>query len=53
MQGEKVREKSGIFEKHEKSGKVREFCCVKLIFSQSERLDFENFLREYALRPPK
>ena len=29
-------------------GKVREFCCVKLIFSQYEHPNFENFLGEHA-----
>ena len=33
--------------------KVREFCCLKFIFSQVEDPNFENFLGEYALRPPK
>ena len=29
--------------------KVREFCCLKYIFSQVEDSNFENFLREHAL----
>ena len=32
--------------------KVREFCCLKFIFSQVEDPNFENFLGEYVLRPP-
>ena len=35
----------------QKSGKVREFCCLKFIFSQVEDPDFENFLGEHAPRP--
>ena len=33
--------------------KVREFCCLKFIFSYVEDPDFENFLGEHAPRPPK
>ena len=32
--------------------KVRELCCLKFTFSQAEDPNFENFLGEYALRPP-
>ena len=32
--------------------KVREFCCLKFIFSQTEDPNFENFLGEHAPRPP-
>ena len=31
---------------------VRQFCCLKFIFSQVEDLIFENFLGEHAPRPP-
>ena len=45
MQEEKVREKSGNLNKNKESqGKVREFCCVKFIFSQSGHRNFETFL---------
>ena len=37
----------------EKFPKVREFCCLKLIFSQVEDPNFENFLGEHAPRLPK
>ena len=41
------------FLKNKKSqGKVREFCCVKFIFSQCEHPTFEIFLEDYASRPP-
>ena len=50
LQGEKVKEKSGNFKK--KTGKFREFCCVKSIFSQYEHPNFENFLGEHATRAP-
>ena len=33
-------------------GKVREFCCLKFIFSQVKNPNFENFLGEHAPRPP-
>ena len=32
--------------------KVREFCCLKFIFSQIEDTKFENFLGEHTPRPP-
>ena len=32
--------------------KVREFCCLKFIFSKVEDPNFENFLEEPAPRPP-
>ena len=32
--------------------KVREFCCLKFIFSQVEDPNYENFLGEHATRPP-
>ena len=32
-----------------KTRKVREFCCVKFIFSQSEHPNFENVLGEHVL----
>ena len=32
-------------------GKVREFCCLKFIYSQVEDPNFENFLGELAPRP--
>ena len=32
--------------------KVREFCCLKFIFSQVEGPNFETFLWEHAPRPP-
>ena len=52
MQGEKVREKSGNFQKSKKSqGNVRELCCVKLIFSQPEHPNFENFLGACSQTP--
>ena len=60
MQGEKVRERSGKSEgiykkKQEKLGKsqvtVREFCCKKFTFSQSEHPNSENFLGEHGPRP--
>ena len=35
----------------ESQGKVREFCCLKCIFSQVEDHNFENFLGEHAPRP--
>ena len=35
-----------------KTGKFREFCCVKSIFSQYEHPNFENFLGEHATRAP-
>ena len=41
----------GIFKNKKSQGKVMEFCCVKLIFSQSEHHNFENFLVEHAPRP--
>ena len=44
MQGEKVREKSEFLENKKSQGKVRKFCYVKFIFSQSEHPNFENFL---------
>ena len=34
-------------------GKVREFCCLKVIFRQVKDPNFENCLREHAPRPPK
>ena len=34
-------------------GRVKEFCCVKFIFSQSEHLNSEHFLRENAPDHPK
>ena len=43
------RKRQGIFKK---TRKVREFCCVKFIFGQSEHPNFENFLGEHASRPP-
>ena len=46
MQGGKVKE-------FLKTRKVREFCCVKSIFSQSEHPNSENFLGAHALRPPR
>ena len=40
---------SGNFDARTKcQGKVREFCYVKFIFSQSEHPDFENFPGEHA-----
>ena len=46
-------QKSRSLPQHAKSqGKVREFCSVRVIFSQFEDSNFENFLREYAPRPP-
>ena len=46
--------KSGTLRQNSKShGKVREFCCLKFIFSQVEDPNFEIFLREHAPRPPK
>ena len=36
-----------------KIGKIREFCCLKSIFSQSEHPNFQNFLRQRAPDPPK
>ena len=33
--------------------KVREFCCLKFIFSQVEDPNFKNFLGKHAPRPPK
>ena len=49
----KVREKSGNLRQNSKSqGKVREFCCLKFIFSQVEDPNFEKFLGEHAPRPP-
>ena len=51
-----MEEKSGDLQKT-KSGnfvvKVREFCCKKFIFIQSEHPNFDNFLGEHAPRPPK
>ena len=32
--------------------KVREFCCLKFIFSQVEDPNYENFLGEHAPGPP-
>ena len=32
---------------------VREFCCLKFIFSQVEDPNFKHFLGEHALDPPK
>ena len=32
--------------------KVREFFCLKFVFSQAEDPNFENFLGEHAARPP-
>ena len=32
--------------------KVREFCCLKFIFSQIEDPNFENFLGEHSPRSP-
>ena len=32
---------------------VKEFCCKKFMFSQSEDPNFENFLGEHIPRPPK
>ena len=46
----KVREFAAEFQK---SGKVREFYCLKFIFRQVEDLNFENFLGEHAPNPPK
>ena len=52
-------EKSGNLKETSKSQgicdkipKVREFCCLKFIFSQVEDPNFENFLGEHAPRPP-
>ena len=45
MQGQEVRK----FLK--KTRTFREFCCVKFIFSQSDRPNFENLLGEHAPRP--
>ena len=47
------RKSRGIFEKQEKSGKIREFCCVQFVFSQSEHSNFKNFMGEHAPGPPK
>ena len=45
-------EMSGNFDARRKShGKVKEFCCVKFIFSQFEHPNFENFLGEHAPDP--
>ena len=38
--------------KYHKIPKVREFCCVKSIFSQFEDPYFENFIGEHAHIPP-
>ena len=35
-----------------RQGKVREFCCLKFIFSQVKNPNFENFLGEHAPRLP-
>ena len=41
------------FLKNKKSQeKVREFCCVIFVFSQTEHPKFENFLEEHAPRLP-
>ena len=46
-------EKSGNLRQNSKSQrKVREFCCLKLIFSQVEDPNFEYFLGEDVPRPP-
>ena len=37
----------------DKIPKVREFCCLKFIFSQVEDPNFENFLGDHVPRPPK
>ena len=36
-----------------RQGKVREFCCLKFIFSQVEEPNFKNCQGEHAPRPPK
>ena len=55
MQGVQRPGKPGNFRefqcKGKSQGKVREFCCVELIFSQSEHPNFENFLWEHAPDP--
>ena len=44
--------KSGNLPQNSKSlAKVREFCCLKFIFSQVEAPNFETFLGEHAPRP--
>ena len=44
--------KSGNLQQNTKSqGEVREFCCLKYIFSQVEDPNLENFLGEHAPRP--
>ena len=50
MQGKKS---GNVLKNKENQGKVREFCSVKLLFSQSEHPNYENFLGEHAPDPPK
>ena len=43
----------GICDRIPSQGKVREFCCMKFIFSQVEDPNSKNFLGEHTPDPPK
>ena len=45
-------ESQGICDRIQSQGEVREFCCLKFIFSQIEDPNFENFLGEHTPKPP-